>query len=85
MPRGPRLDAPGTLHHVMSRAIEDTIENILAPSDLDPNGAVLLARTRFTVKESQVEGDIILVFEVGSFDTLLASIDAMNLDSGAQP
>lgn len=64
---------------------EDTIENIFAPSDLDPSAGVLLARTRFTVKEFQVEGDIILVFEVGSFDILLASIDAINLDSGAQP
>lgn len=64
---------------------EDAIENILASSEPDPNAAVLLARTRFKVKEFQVEGDIILVFEVGSFDTLLASIDAINLDTGAQP
>lgn len=64
--------------------IEDTTESIFAQSDLDPNWAVLLARTGFTVKELQVEGDIILVFEVGSFDTLLASIDSMNLDSGVQ-
>ncbi|OEU67749.1 MAG: chemotaxis protein CheC [Desulfovibrio sp. S3730MH75] len=72
------------INYSFPKYIEDTTESILAQSDLDPNGAVLLARTRFTVKELQVEGDIILVFEVGSFDTLLASIDSMNLDSGVQ-
>ena len=72
------------INYSFPKYIEDTTESILAQSDLDPNGAVLLARTRFTVKELQVEGDIILVFEVGSFHTLLASIDSMNLDSGVQ-
>jgi len=72
------------INYSFPKYVEDTIESILTQSDLDLNGAVLLARTRFTVKKLQVEGDIIMVFEVGSFDTLLASIYSMNLDSGVQ-
>jgi len=36
---------------------------------------VLLVRTRFTIQQLQIEGDIILLFEVGSFDSLIANID----------
>ncbi len=63
---------------------EETIENLLMPNDFDPNATVLLARTRFDVKEFQIEGDIILLFEVGSFDILLAAIDAIRLNPGTQ-
>jgi len=34
MPRGPRLDAPGTLHHVMSRGIE---KGCIVDDDMDRN------------------------------------------------
>lgn len=58
---------------------EDSVEKILAPDDFDLNTTVLLARTRFTIKEIRVEGDIILLFEVDSFNDLLAAIDAANI------
>ena len=38
---------------------------------------ILLVRTNFTVKENQVAGSILLVFESASFDSLLQAIDHM--------
>lgn len=56
--------------------IEDTSENLMRERFDNDNQTVLLARTRFSIKKLQVEGDIILLFEVGSFDALLKAIDA---------
>ena len=38
---------------------------------------VLVAHTRFTVRDLEIQGTILLIFEVFSFDSLLASIDAL--------
>lgn len=61
---------------------EDTVLDLLRPGDSDTNSTVLLAKTRFVIEEFEIEGDIILLFEVGSFDILLRAIDAMRSDSG---
>jgi chemotaxis protein CheC len=61
--------------------IEDNIEHLLLADDPDSNTTILLAHTRFTIEQLQIEGDIILLFEVGSFDALLAAIDAINVDA----
>jgi chemotaxis protein CheC len=61
--------------------IEDNVEHLLLSDDLDSNTTILLAHTRFTIEQLQIEGDIILLFEVGSFDALLAAIDAINVDT----
>lgn len=58
---------------------ENPVEKLLAPNDFALNTTVLLVRTRFTVKEIRVEGDIILLFEVDSFNDLLAAIAAANI------
>jgi chemotaxis protein CheC len=46
------------------------------------NPIVILARTRFTIEQIQVEGDIILLFEVGSFNALIAAIDKIKQNIG---
>lgn len=56
---------------------EDTLDKLLAISDLENRSAALLAETRFIVEQLHIEGDIILAFEVGSFDALLDIIDSM--------
>lgn len=56
--------------------IEDSAEKLLTPNDFNLNTTVLLARTHFKVKEINVVGDIILIFEVDSFNDLVAAIDA---------
>ena len=43
-----------------------------APSS---NAPVIWVRTRFQVEQNQIDGDIILVFELGSLDLLLAALD----------
>jgi chemotaxis protein CheC len=55
--------------------IEETIENLLPIAHMSPFATVLLAEARFSVKVHEIEGDIILLFEVGSFDALLEAID----------
>jgi hypothetical protein len=43
-----------------------------------------LARTHFKIKEYEVEGDIILLFEVDSFEKLLSSIKTISAEFGAE-
>jgi chemotaxis protein CheC len=62
--------------------MEDTVENLLK-IDLNinpPPNTILLVRIRFTIQQLQIEGDIILLFEVGSFTALLAAIDTIRAD-----
>lgn len=56
---------------------EDTIDRLLTSGELETKAAALLAETRFTVEKLRIEGDIILAFEVGSFDALLDIINSM--------
>ncbi|MFC1975106.1 chemotaxis protein CheC [Chloroflexota bacterium] len=60
--------------------MENNIESLLLTDGLDANTTILLAHTRFTIEQLQIEGDIILLFEVGSFDALLAAIDGININ-----
>jgi chemotaxis protein CheC len=62
--------------------IEDTIENLLTvDSNINPpSNTILLVRIRFTIQQLEIEGDIILFFEVGSFTALLSAIDAIRVD-----
>lgn len=62
--------------------VEDTVENLLSVSDhIIPPPTILLVRVRFTIQQLLVEGDIILLFEVGSFDSLLSAIDNIRADN----
>jgi chemotaxis protein CheC len=44
----------------------------------DADQAVLLARTRFRIEGQEIEGDILVILEVGSLDGILKAIDALN-------
>ncbi|MDD5435280.1 MAG: chemotaxis protein CheC [Nitrospira sp.] len=63
-----------SINYSLPNYLEDNIDNLLTLEKRDANATVLLARTRFTIEQLYVEGDIILIFEVGSFDSLLAAI-----------
>jgi chemotaxis protein CheC len=54
---------------------ENPVENLLSPNDPDFGAAVVWAQTRFTIEDHQIDGDVILLFEVDSFGTLLAAIN----------
>jgi chemotaxis protein CheC len=64
--------------------MEDTIDKLLATNDSGQDPTVLLVRTRFTVQQLHIEGDILLLFEVGSFDALLSAINAVCSVPGEQ-
>jgi chemotaxis protein CheC len=61
--------------------LEDKIEGLLLSESMHTNTTILLAHTRFSIEQLQIEGDIILLFEVGAFDALLAAVDAINVDA----
>ncbi|MBW4680168.1 MAG: chemotaxis protein CheC [Microcoleus vaginatus WJT46-NPBG5] len=54
---------------------EGTVELLLASGSLASKAVVLLAQTRFIIERLHIEGDVILIFNVASFDALLAAID----------
>ncbi len=61
------------MNYGVPQYIEDKIENLLS-GDIQSDDAILLAQTQFTIEKLRIIGDIILIFEVKSFDALLAAI-----------
>lgn len=55
--------------------VEGSIASVLH-LEMERTAPVLSATTRFSVESYQVEGEIILLFEIGSFDFLKGAIDA---------
>ena len=54
----------------------DTIQNLVSNTqEPDPEATILMAQTRFTIEQLEIDGDVMLYFEVGSFDALLAALD----------
>ena len=70
------LETP--VHYGVPTYTEEDIEDLVIVDNPELNLSILLAQTRFNIEALQVQGDIILFFNVGSFDTLLSIID--NLD-----
>ncbi len=66
------------IHYSIPLYVEDTIENLLMVERLGDNPTVILVRTHFMIQELKIEGDIILIFGVGSFDALISAIDSLN-------
>ena len=63
------------LYYSLPIYLEDTVEHLLTSRDFDVDSdTVLLAQARFTVEQLLIAGDIILIFKVGAFDTLLAAL-----------
>ncbi len=57
--------------------VENTVKNIFISEKIGNDTIFLLVRTHFLIQKLQIEGNIILLFTVGSFDVLLSAIDAM--------
>lgn len=55
--------------------VEGNISSVLQ-LDAERDALVLSAKTRFTVESQRIEGEVILLFEIGSFDVLSSAIDA---------
>jgi chemotaxis protein CheC len=55
---------------------EDTIENLLlSERNMTDDVVFILAQARFTIEQLEIVGDIILIFEMKTFDNLLKAID----------
>jgi chemotaxis protein CheC len=75
----------GTIGNILGKSFDYSLPNylegrlgeLLRPSDLQIPVTVLLVQTRFCIKDLEVEGNIYLIFELGSFDVLMASLDAL--------
>ncbi len=57
--------------------IEDSIEHLLGEDNLEDDSTIILANTELTIKEFQIQGNVILLFRVGLFTTLMETLDAM--------
>jgi chemotaxis protein CheC len=55
--------------------IEDTYANLIRAADGGSERVFMLARTQFIVAEHLIEGEILVIFRLGSFHGLLAAID----------
>lgn len=65
------------LNYSLPSYAEGTVETLLSSSNVMPETVVLLARARFIIERLHIEGDIILVFNVSSFDALLLAINQL--------
>lgn len=55
---------------------EDTIDGLMSSSySFDSNTVFLLAQTKFEIHQLEIMGEIILIFEMSSFDELLGCIN----------
>jgi chemotaxis protein CheC len=55
---------------------EDTIENLLlSERNMSDDVVFILAQARFAIEQLEIVGDIILIFEMKTFDNLLKAID----------
>ena len=67
------------IDYAVPNFIEDTIDHVVSGNSNNSNASdtVLLAQTRFTVEQLQIDGNIMMFFEVGSFDALIGAIEEM--------
>lgn len=63
------------INYSLPAYLEDKIENMLVTDETLADITVLLAHTHFTIEKFCIEGDIILIFETGSFGALISAID----------
>lgn len=57
--------------------VEDTIKHLLHEDGLDSDSPIILARTELMIKKFQIKGNIILLFRVNLFNTLIEILDTM--------
>ena len=75
----------GTLGNILAKPFEYSLPNylegelsdLLSQRNLPEQPMILLVQTHFRISNLSVEGNIFLIFELGSFDALLETIDGM--------
>ena len=61
------------LHYSAPDFIEADIVGIIGRE----NGMILVARTQFSMKDHLIEGEVLIIFSLSSFDSLLSAIDTL--------
>ncbi|MDZ7962149.1 MAG: chemotaxis protein CheC [Aulosira sp. DedQUE10] len=62
------------LDYTLPVYLEDSIENLLASANVSES-KILLAQAQFTIEQLKLIGDIILIFELNTFDALIHVIN----------
>lgn len=62
------------MNYALPIYLEDTVENLLTSNNIS-NSTILLAQASFIIEQLEIMGDIVLIFEVNSFDALLTAIE----------
>lgn len=65
------------LRYAVPTYTEDKPEHLISFEDSHKSTAILLAQARFRIEELQLQGDIILFFDIASFRALLSAIEAV--------
>ena len=60
--------------------LEERADHLLCPPGRASAYSVLLARTRFSLAADQIEGDLLLLFDVGALDAMVRSVGALLSD-----
>ncbi len=60
---------------------EGSIVSLVSSDTENVDEWMLLVQTRFSIEQLQIEGDIVLILEVGSLDALFAGIDRLSAGS----
>ncbi|MBW4509225.1 MAG: chemotaxis protein CheC [Scytonematopsis contorta HA4267-MV1] len=67
------------LNYALPTYLEDSIEQVLSLDNVRQEAVFLLAQASFEIENLELMGDIVLIFEMDSFDVL---IDAINKELG---
>ena len=54
---------------------EGRVTNLLSTTSPRPASTILVGETRFVIEELQLHGDVLLFFETGPFDALVAAVN----------
>lgn len=60
--------------------LEERADSLLCTPDRGKGYTVLVARTRFTLESHHIEGDLLLLFEVGAIESLVEALGAPKPD-----
>lgn len=62
------------MNYTLPVYLEDTIDNLLLATEVNES-KILLAQARFAIEQLEIMGDIILIFEMDTFDALIKAIN----------
>lgn len=68
------------LEYFLPSYMEGNVDNLIDNQHLEKHSTLVLAQTRFFIEETKIQGDIILIFHLGSFHTILQALHGLDGD-----